>query len=468
MLLEAMVYLRIPVRTYYKDPHIMAIKLRVISDQYSELGEHRSRVFGVNGGSIGRAPDNDWVLPDQKRLVSGHHCDIAYRTGHYWISDRSTNGVFVNDSENPVAETGPVALQDGDRLRMGDYEILVSVDDRIDFLPAASELRSAEQHLDSGINANFDVESLFAPRDTGDSSSISIRNAFGLKLPKDFREAAAAAERAQPDDSSDGPQSPPPNAAGEPDQGPAKPADWAMKTRAVTRQELADALARRQSRIEARQQILPFHQQASSWADLGTAVQAFCRGAGIDPAALSPEAQSMLPLVAGQLLREAVVGVTDLQQARAAANPTIQAVAAPAAMSNPLRSSTSVEQALTRLLESHGRPVGGPVDALRDVLLDAKEHESAVNSAVREGLSALLAQLSPTSVADQFEHGRSRTIAPGQDPRPKYWEHYGELFRVVTQNGADGLPHPFMEAFTRAYESARAEMSSRRGPRNEN
>ncbi len=465
-------HLRIQVQTYYKDPYSMAIKLRVISDQYRELGEHRSRVFGVNGGSIGRAPDNDWVLPDQKRLVSGHHCDIACRSGEYWISDHSTNGVFVNDSEETVSETGPVALQDGDRLRLGDYEILVSVDDRIDFLPAASELHSAEQHLDSGINAGFDVESLFAPHGTGDSSSISIRNAFGLKLPKNFRETAAAAGHEQPAERSDEPQhepqSAPPNAAAEPDQASAKPADWAMKTRAVTRQELADALARRQSRIEARQQTLPFHHQASSWTDLGTAVQAFCRGAGIDPAALSPEAQSMLPLVAGQLLREAVVGVTDLQQARAAANPTIQAVPAPAAMSNPLRNSTSVEQALTRLLESHGRPVGGPVDALRDVLLDAKEHEAAVNSAVREGLSALLAQLAPTNVADQFEDGRSRTIAPGQDPRPKYWEHYGELFRVVTQNGAEGLPHPFMEAFTRAYESARAEMSSRRGPRNEN
>jgi type VI secretion system protein len=449
----------------------MAIKLRIISDQYRDLGEHRSRVFGVNGGSIGRAPDNDWVLPDQKRLVSGHHCDIIYRTGQYWISDHSTNGVFVNDSGETVSETGPVALQDGDRLRMGDYEILVSVDDRIDFLPAASEMHSAEKHLDPDINAGFDVESLFTPSDTGDSSSISIRNAFGLKLPKDFRAAAAAAlaePTARGDDSQRDPPPPPPNATPEPDPASSKPADWAMKTRAVTRQELADALARRQSRIEARQQTLPFHQQASSWADLGTAVQAFCRGAGIDAAALSPEAQSMLPLVAGQLLREAVVGVTDLQQARAAANPAIAAVAAPVAMSNPLRNSTSVEQAITRLLESHGRAIGGPVDALRDVLLDAKEHEAAINSALREGLSALLAQLAPSNVADQFEDGRSRTIAPGQDPRPKYWEHYGELFRVVTQNGADGLPHPFLEAFTRAYESARAEMSSRRGQRSEN
>ena len=97
----------------------MAIKLRVISDHYQELGEQRSRVFGVNGCTIGRAPDNDWILPDGKRLVSGHHCDIEYRGGGYWLVDKSTNGVYVNESEDPVSESGPVALQDGDRLRLG-------------------------------------------------------------------------------------------------------------------------------------------------------------------------------------------------------------------------------------------------------------------------------------------------------------------------------------------------------------
>ena len=74
----------------------MAIKLRIISDQYRDLGEHRSRVFGVNGGTIGRAPDNDWILPDPKRVLSGHHCEIEYRSGVFWLKDTSTNGVYVN------------------------------------------------------------------------------------------------------------------------------------------------------------------------------------------------------------------------------------------------------------------------------------------------------------------------------------------------------------------------------------
>ena len=465
----------------------MAIKLRVISDQYRELGEHRTRVFGVNGGTIGRAPDNDWILPDPQRLVSGHHCEIEYRTGSYWLKDTSTNGVYVNDKDAPVSTSGPVVLRDGDRLRIGDYEIVVSIDDRIDFLPAAAEEHSAARHIGADIGAHLDLNSLFAPRDPAESGSISVRNAFGLKVPNDFHGSSSGGVL-QADVP---PDAPPPPVAGRstPRARPAAPApaafpaptpaplpaqlpapatttaDWALKTRAITRQELADALARRQSRLDARQQTLPFHQQASTWEDLRSAVQAFCRGAGIDPSSLTPEACAMLPLLAGQLLREAVVGLNDLQLARSAAPPAAaNSDAATASVGNPLRTSSSVEQALQRLFESHGRLYGGPVEALRDVMQDVKDHEVAMNAGMRAGIQAVLAQLAPGNVADQFEQGRARALAPGQDPRPRYWVHYAEFYRVIAQGTAGGVPHPFAEAFARAYDETRAGLrASRKG-----
>jgi len=447
----------------------MAIKLRVISDHYRQLGEQRSRVFGVNGGTIGRAPDNDWVLPDPTRIVSGHHCEIEYRGGAYWVRDLSTNGVFVNDSEVPVAESGPVALQDGDRVRVGDYEMIVSVDARIDFLPAASEEHSAAKHLDHHIGADLDLDSLFAPRDPDESGSISVRNAFGVKVPSEMRQMletqpVPTESAANPADSAR--VNPRVDAAPGARRAPAPTApEWAMRTRAVSREELAEARARRQSRIQARLQVQPLHQQAATWTDLNSAVQAFCRGAGIDPSALSSEAQSMLPLIAGQLLREAVVGLHSLAQARTLSTPA--ASSGPGAGSNPLRSFTSVEQALVRLFESHGRLYGGPVDALRDVLQEAKDHEAAVQAGMQAGIEATLGQLAPGNVADQFEQGRARTLPPGQDPRPKYWEHYAEFYRVITQHRSNGLPHPFAEAFGAAYAKKRDELRSARNSRDE-
>jgi type VI secretion system protein len=491
----------------------MAIKLRIISDHYRDLGEQRSRVFGVNGGTIGRAPDNDWILPDPKRVLSGHHCEIEYRSGVFWLKDTSTNGVYVNDGEEPAFTIGPIELQDGDRLRMGDYEVLVSLDSRIDFLPTPAEQHSAARHIDSNLNSPLDLQSLLSPRDAEHSGSLRMRNAFGMKVSREERKAVATNanghdEPPQPPHSNDEPfaefqashsasaaavaataaapvgetangaDAPAPPrpataaaiAAPSPAAGDARAADgaptadWALKTRQITRQELAEAVARRQGRIEQRERSVPFHQQASTWTDLKTALQAFARGAGIDVAALSPEAQAMLPLLAGQLLREVVVGLTDVLRARPETPAAAPANGGPVG-SNPIRTSSSIEQALQRLFESHGRLYGGPVEALRDVLQDIKEHEAAAQDAARAALRAVLEQVAPTNIADQFEHGRSRALAPGQDPRPRYWEHYNEFYRVLTQQGGDSLPHPYVEEYARAYTQARNDLRAKRRTR---
>ena len=111
----------------------MALKLRVISDHYKALGKRSSQLFGVTGGRIGRAQDNDWVLPDPDRYVSSHHVKVSFRAGKWVLEDISTNGTFINGSDTPASIEGLYTLQDGDRLRLGDYEMLVSIDDRNDF-----------------------------------------------------------------------------------------------------------------------------------------------------------------------------------------------------------------------------------------------------------------------------------------------------------------------------------------------
>jgi type VI secretion system protein len=449
-------------------------------------------VFGVNGGTIGRASDNDWVLPDPRRVVSAHHFQVQFHSGRYWLIDTSTNGVFVNDSDEPASVKGRIEMRDGDRLRMGDYEILVSVDSRIDFLPVSGEEKSAVQHIDADIGHSLDLDSLFTPRDTSDTGSLPAGNVFGVRLDSDARqnlletlqrtvetlgESSFNPGRTGRFDSvvphSIGPEgdapapaeTAPPPIKTFPRPSPDNP-EWAMKTRRITREELDDALTRRKTRVEARERTVPFHQQASTWSDLRSAVQAFCRGAGIDPAALSPEAQAMLPLVAGQLLRETIVGLGDLARARTS-GPLGTVVAAlplsPGHISNPLRSSASVEQSLLRLFEAQGRLFGGPVDSLRDVMQETRDHELAVVAGMRAGVEAIFGQLAPATIADQFEQGRARQLAAGQDPRPKYWEHYSEFFRLLTQpTGGDSLPRAFTDAFEQEYGRVRAEQRQKR------
>ena len=61
----------------------MALRLRIVSDHASLLGDQSTKVFGVHGGTIGRATDNEWILPDPERYLSGKHIRIDFRAGNY-------------------------------------------------------------------------------------------------------------------------------------------------------------------------------------------------------------------------------------------------------------------------------------------------------------------------------------------------------------------------------------------------
>src|SRR5256885_9441894 len=102
------------------------LRLRIVSDHRRSLAERSSATFSVEGGTIGRSADNDWVLPDPSRYVSAHHARVQFREGHFYLQDVSTNGVYVNDDMEPLAKRGSSGyrLSDGDVLRMGDYPIV--------------------------------------------------------------------------------------------------------------------------------------------------------------------------------------------------------------------------------------------------------------------------------------------------------------------------------------------------------
>jgi type VI secretion system FHA domain protein len=156
----------------------MALKMRVISEQYQQLGKLGTRMFGVTGGRIGRSADNDWALPDPDRYISSHHAAVHFRAGKWILEDTSTNGVFVNNSDIPLAQQGAYALKDGDRIRMGDYDILVSLDDRMDFPmdssvatphAPASPPRAPRGRRDGdheNLNAEIDINALLSNEST--------------------------------------------------------------------------------------------------------------------------------------------------------------------------------------------------------------------------------------------------------------------------------------------------------------
>ena len=105
----------------------MLLALSIVSEQGAALGSTAYKVFDERGGSIGRITGNDWVLPDPQNFVSSRHALVRSAGGVFYLEDRSSNGTFINAPDQLTSRGEPQALHDGDRLFIGDYEIIVQL-----------------------------------------------------------------------------------------------------------------------------------------------------------------------------------------------------------------------------------------------------------------------------------------------------------------------------------------------------
>ncbi len=76
------------------------------------------------GGTIGRADNNQLVLPDPERTISRVHARVVYRAGRYAIVDNGSNPISVNGLA--VGAGREQALAPGDQVQIGGYLIEAS------------------------------------------------------------------------------------------------------------------------------------------------------------------------------------------------------------------------------------------------------------------------------------------------------------------------------------------------------
>jgi type VI secretion system protein len=433
----------------------MALRLRVVSNHAKILGPEGTKIFGVHGGSIGRASDNDWILPDPERYVSGHHASVEYRDGGYWLTDTSSNGTYLNEETAPISDAGAQALKDGDRLRIGDYELIVTIDAVNDFPPEKSAIvaydglgsSAARQSTADDLGESLNLDALLAPESSG-SRSVKPVNAYGqaIDLPRIS--------------STDAPLTPKPRVPVRPQAAAAKPGEqpWNLSTRRRIdpyRSPPKDSDADSEANVRASAEPAP---------GLDAGLQALCRGAGIDPSGIPGALQPQVLPLAGQILREVVMGLMEIMQVRAElknrfriTQETVQA-----ADNNPLRFSAGVEEALRKLFEQQGTRYLGPVEAVRESLREIRQHQQAMVSAMEVAFNDFLQRLDPQELQERFDRGGKRGGLLGATNKMKYWDLYGELYHTLKQNPKDEFPHTFVEEFARAYEEKLAELANRR------
>jgi type VI secretion system protein len=423
----------------------MTLRLSVVSEHGIRLGQNSTKVFGVHGGTIGRATDNAWILPDPERYLSGKHARVDFRAGSYVLVDTSSNGTYVNGAQVPLGKYHDYTLKDGDYVRLGEYELLVSIDKSNDFPPDESAIVAYDGQAGSSavkkstandLGADLDLSLLLEPSDKlSQDSGVRPRNAYGQSI---------ATER---DGGSINPES-----SGTP---------WHMLTRPIKVEGRAaeiPALAASGSASAPRAQSAALYE-----GDFDLGLAAFCRGAGVDPRNISSEARNTALQLAGQLLREAVLGLMDLNQSRNEFRNRFRMLAPAAAEGpeSPLNFSRGVDEALVRLLTTTSTRAGS-VEAIRDNFRELKAQNVATLAASRAAFEEFLGRLDPKELEERFERATKRGVFGSQN-KGKYWDLYSEMFAGLTQRPADGFPHAYTETFAKAYEAKlRAALPPRR------
>ena len=396
----------------------MPLKLEVTSEHKTLLGDDAVREFRGGGGTIGRALDNDWILPDRDRFISGRHATIDFRKGAWYLADISTNGVYVNDENEPLGRGNPRRLFDGDRLRMGDFEFTVRIDEGEDFdlpppvescLPEGLEL-VPEDPVKTGIQL-LDEEEI-----TGDEEFQStLFGRTARRTQKMVRKPAPPPRVARP------PKPRPPRLT------PAPP----PARRATDGEPTAEDLFRE-----------------------------FLRGMAIDRADIHPSLDLLEVMHnAGEVMREFVSGMAELLISRANFKSMFQLdqTTVLPRHNNPLKVSESVEDSLRQLLVGREGEYLGPLGSVREAWRDLKLHHDALVDAMLEAFGDLSERFDPAELQDVFDRSLSRKPLMDVLNKLKYWQLYCDHYPTMVEAGDGPLPRQFGDEFVRTYEKRLAD-----------
>lgn len=468
----------------------MYLTFEVISANASQLGAHRRKVFSVDGGRIGRAPENDMVLPGVG--VHRHHATVRFINGVFFVEGVGTNGVAINDPDRVLPRNEPYPLKSGDKVFIDEYEVAVTASATAPAEPAARaaarepargampESTAPGAGMSGGIGAGMGAGAgmggrapiVGAPGDSAEDLD-PLRKLTGGAAPQ--------ARVQRPVDSSWNHSSslqdhfaPPPvgNAPTQAASGSVIPENWDRTSFDRSKlQPAAPAPAQRAAPSGARATPAnttatpratpppPSPRVTSPPANSPFDWEAFLRAAGVDASRVPPETAAIM----GSILRSVVQGLIEVLRARSEIKTEFRMPVTQVKVSenNPLKFAANAEDALGNLLGRRNTAYLPPQEAFEDALNDVRFHQLAMLAGVRAGFENLMDRFDPVQLQEVFDRqGKRGGLFGGKG---NYWERYAERYQEMSADRDETFRRLFGEEFARAYEQQLSVLKRSRG-----
>ncbi|MBA4492623.1 type VI secretion system-associated FHA domain protein TagH [Paracoccus sp. S1E-3] len=439
----------------------MTLTLQIENFSVLDDGGPVNVTVSETGLQAGRNAGMGWVLPDASRHISGHHFDISFQHGTWWLHDRSTNGTFLQGHRHRL--DGPHGLQHGDRFQVGQYIIV-----------ALMEVPMPGGRIAPGSLPPFNVDRA-ARMPLRDDDPWSVPGGFepvnpmpaaesGPRLPDfagDFVAFPAAPHQPPTPEAPPTDYPAPVSPAQHPGARPATPFGASLPPAPAHAFPQATPAPVAPTPVapapEAETPDLPAPQMpppaaAAINTDPVAFLHAFCRGAGLSPDLAAGIDAEALAEALGQSVAATTGRLMAALRDRAAARHFTRAgerTMREASDNNPLKFLPTPEQALEAVFL---RPRAGFMTGARaydDALVNLARHQTALFAALQPALAELMQDLDPTRIEAD---AKSRAGITGQR-KSKAWDVYVERWDAKAAH-ENGILDEFIRLFADAYRAA--------------
>jgi len=486
----------------------MSIEISLVKSPENVQSAKVCQVFTERGGSIGRSDDNTWVIEDPERYISSVHSRIDYEGGHYYLSDTSTNGTFLNGSPEPIGNGNRVLLKNGDKFILGDYEFSVSMpkeketglDHGTDPFSSGHFEHTPVQNND-GFNEFSDpfasYDDPFASQPPGAYADIEPLVPGGYEETDPLAALDKASHRHQ-----ENPFLPSLDVGNQPDNADAMqqavswpnmiPDDWnsdeTSKHRIIEAREPEQRLKKRQPQapvnrdvlnklrdseqkrealeieneqlmsevIQLKQKLKNIQNKPAAQKPVGQVSRfdgSLIDAMGLGDRKLSETKKAEISAIVGVLTRESIAGLMQALSFRKKIKEefrinvtTIQPVE-----NNPLKFSANIEDAIENMFIKDNKAYMNPLDAVKEGFQGISEHQVAVLAGIQAAFRGMIERLDPDALEKRFEkYRKTGVIKVGQ--KGKNWESYKEFHQDLVNNMDNSFQYFFGYDFVQAYE----------------
>ncbi len=415
--------------------------------------------------TIGRTADSNWVLPDPERYLSRQHCLLEGGDDQYWITDTSSNGVFLDAGRAPLGRGNRTPLRDGMRIALGDYVIRVRIE--------AAATRRAETATGGGL---FDPPDQ-PPHPKAPPPPVeppSQRAGAGLfDAPDQAPHPTAPPPSVKPSSRragaglfdvswvGDGPLRTPAHPARKGEIGAGTPPDHlSPEFEAIERRRppepprpAADVAAPPSARELPPQLEVPAPVPARAGSDRRQ-LDAFLAGAGVAPEEVpceDPEAQLK---ALGEAFRALTAGLAQLLATRTLVKREtgVERTLVGAAGNNPLKLAASEHEAVLSVIRHRGPGYLEPHEAIGAAFGDLKSHELALLEGVQAALRTLLRRFDPQALEQEIEEPSLFTSLVAGGRKAMYWDLYNRRYADLAERARSRFLGEVGVDFARAYE----------------